>query len=307
MNSRRVTVAATAVLLASLTGVVWMVRLLDTLRAEAPARDVLYVPSPRIVKRLSLGYSGLLADIYWTRVVQYFGTKHHEKSMEYKLLGPLLDITTTLDPQLLPAYQFGAIFLAQQPPEGAGDPDRAVALVQRGIRENPRSWRLYSDLGYIEYIERQDYAAAARAFERGSQVPGALPWMKVMAAVMHQHGGEVETARFLWQKIFESTEDKLIRENAVKHLVALQVDEAVPYLEALLRQYHENTGRRAGNWFEMISAGYLKRVPTDPLGMPFKLTPEGRVEVRDPDSFPFITRGLPPGRQAPTTYEPESK
>ena len=29
---------------------------------------------------MSLGYDGLLADIYWTRAVQYFGSKHHEGS-----------------------------------------------------------------------------------------------------------------------------------------------------------------------------------------------------------------------------------
>ena len=27
---------------------------------------------------MSLGYDGLLADIYWTRAVQYFGGKHHD-------------------------------------------------------------------------------------------------------------------------------------------------------------------------------------------------------------------------------------
>jgi len=308
MNSRRaITLLGTAVLLASMAGAVLMVRRLDDLRLGATARDVLYIPSPMIVKRLSLGYGGLLADIYWTRVVQYFGGKHHERSMEYKLLDPLLDITTTLDPQLVPAYEFGAVFLAQKPPEGAGDPDRAAALVEKGIRANPRSWRLYYNLGYIEYIERKDYVAAARAFERGSQVPGAHPWMKIMAAIMAQHGGEIGTARFLWQHIYESTEDENIKENAVKHLVALQVDEAVPYLEALVRQYHENTGKQAADWFEMISAGYLKGVPADPLGKPFKLLPGGRVEVQDLDSLPFITQGLPPGKESPKFLKSESK
>ena len=42
-------------------------------------QEMLYIPSPKIVKRLSLGYSGLLADVYWTRVVQYFGAKHQAK------------------------------------------------------------------------------------------------------------------------------------------------------------------------------------------------------------------------------------
>ncbi len=308
MNSRRsITVTATAVLLASLAGAVVMVRRLDTLRAGAAARDVLYIPSPTLVKRFSLGYSGLLADIYWTRVVQYFGGKHHERSLEYKLLDPLLDITTTLDPKLLVAYEFGAVFLAQKPPEGAGDPARAVALVQKGIRANPGSWRLYYDLGYIQYIERKDYVAAAQAFQRGSEIPGARSWMKVMAAIMAHHSGELETARFLWRNIYETSEDPRIKENAAKHLIALKVDEEVPYLEALVRQYHENTGKKADNWFEMISAGYLKSMPTDPLGKPYKLMPDGRVEVQDVDSLPFITRGVPPGQKAPIFFKSDKE
>jgi len=70
---------------------------------------------------------------------------------------PLLEITTTLDPHLIVAYEFGSIFVAQQPPEGAGQPDTAVALVERGIRQNPGEWRLYYHLGFIHYLERHDY------------------------------------------------------------------------------------------------------------------------------------------------------
>ena len=65
---------------------------------------------------MSLGYDGLLADIYWTRAVQYFGSKHHEGSRNFDLLAPLLEITTTLDPHLLVAYEYGANFLAPKPP-----------------------------------------------------------------------------------------------------------------------------------------------------------------------------------------------
>jgi hypothetical protein len=303
----KVVAVATALLLVSLAGVVLMVRRLDRVRTGQTLREVLYIPSPQVVKRLSLGYNGLLADIYWTRVVQYFGGKHHERSTEYKLLAPLLDITTTLDPQLLPAYEFGAIFLSQDPPQGAGEPDAAVALVRRGIRANPGSWRLYYNLGYIHYIERKDYKAAAQAFEQGSRIPGARPWMKIMAAIMAQHGGEIATSRYLWEHIYESTTDKNIRENAVRHLAALKVDEEVDYLEALVRQYRENTGNLPASWFQMISTGYLTRLPVDPLGNPYKLTPDGRVEVQDVDSLPFITRGLPPGKEAPKFLKSESK
>ena len=127
--SRRVTAVAAAVLVALMAAQAVLVRRVDQLRASATLQEVLYIPSPEVVKRLSLGYSGLLADIYWTRAVQYFGGKHHARSTNYQLLLPLLQITTTLDPHLIPAYQFGAIFLAQGGTEGAGLPDEAIKLV----------------------------------------------------------------------------------------------------------------------------------------------------------------------------------
>ena len=166
---------------------------------------------------MSAGYSGLVADIYWTRVVQYFGRRVGVAEARFELLPALLDATTTLDPKLLPAYEFGSVFLAQDPPHGAGRPDLAVALMERGIRENPTQWRLYYDLGFVHSINRHDDAAAARAFQRGSEVPGAHPWLKLLAARMAERGGDGETARFLWAKAYEEATDPLIRANALVH------------------------------------------------------------------------------------------
>jgi len=301
---KRTTVVFSALLVLSLAGSAVMLGRVDALRTGATLEEVLYVTSPRTVKRMSLGYHGLMADIYWTRAVQYFGRKHQVRARRYDLLLPLLDITTTLDPQLIPAYEFGSIFLAQQPPEGAGLPDAAVAFVERGIRENPTEWRLYYHLGFIHFVERKDYRAAAAAFQRGSEVPNAHPWMRVLAAAMAQFGGDTRTARFLWQRIYESTQDKLIRSNAVKRLRALEVDEVVPQLEAVVQLYQQRTGHLPASFMEMLSAGYLRALPVDPLGYPYKLMPDGRVEVQSPDDLPFITKGLPPGEQPTFVYTP---
>ncbi len=308
MTARGTTaLVAAMVLAASLAGASLTVRCLDHLRAGATAEEALYVPSPKILQRMSLGYNGLLADIYWTRAVQYFGVHHYVRSKQYKLLKPLLDIATTLDPHLVVAYEFGAVFLAQQPPEGAGDPEAAVRLVERGVRANPSAWRLYYNLGFIHYFERHDDTAAAAAFERGSRVPGALPWMKVMAAHMSQHAGDLQTARFLWSSLYETTENEEIRANAAKHLRALQVDEEVSLLEKLVTGFHQRTGRWPANWAEMVAAGYLRSVPHDPTRRPYRLTPGARVLVQVPEDLPFITQGLPPGEEPSNPRQPESK
>ncbi len=305
-SSRRTTIVAGTLLALCLLGQALTVRRLDRLREGATLQEVLWIPSPKIVKRLSLGYTGLVADIYWTRVVQYFGSKHLAGSQEYKLLEPLLDITTTLDPHLVVAYQFGSVFVAQQPPQGAGDPDGAAALVERGIRENPDSWRLYYGLGFIHYMERHDYKAAQQAFQRGSQIPGAHPFMKVLAASMAQRAGERETAFYLWTMIYDTSTDRLMRENALRRLESLKVDDDVDQLETLVRNYRAQTGHDPASWFEMMSAGWLRGLPLDPRGHPYKLMPGGRVEVQSRDDFPFITRGLPPGAQPSPLLTPET-
>ncbi|HXZ27117.1 MAG TPA: hypothetical protein VEG08_03855 [Terriglobales bacterium] len=305
-SSRRITTVFSALLLLCLAGQALSVRRLDRLREGATLQEVLWIPSPKIVKRLSLGYTGLMADIYWTRAVQYFGGKHHARSQEYKLLEPLLDITTTLDPHLVVAYQFGSIFISQRPPQGAGDPDAAAAFVERGIRENPDAWRLYYGLGFIHYLERHDYKAAQEAFQRGSQVPGAHPFMKVLAASMAQRAGERETAFYLWTMIYDTSTDRMMRDNALRRLESLRVDDDVDHLEALVRRYQAQTGHPPASWFEMIAAGELPGLPLDPLGKPYKLAPGGRVEVQSPGDFPFITRGLPPGVAPSPLLAPEA-
>lgn len=290
-----ITVTLTITLLACMAGAVLLLRRIDRMRAGATLEEVLYIPSPAVLKRMSLGYGGLVADVYWTRAVQYFGGKHRQHAMRYDLLAPLLDITTELDPHLLVAYRFGSIFLAQKPPEGAGLPDKAADLVERGIRANPNTWQLYYDLGFLQYMELHNPTAAAQAFERGSRVPGTHPFLKVLAAAMAQQAGNVETARMLWTMTYETSEDPMLRGNALKHLRALRVDDDVPRLEALIEQYARRAGHLPTSFLDLVQAGYLRGIPVDPLGYPYKLTRDGRVEVQQPDSLPFITKGLPPG------------
>ena len=300
MNSRRTTIVACVLLLAMLAGSVLTLGRVDRLRSKAGLQEVLYFSSPKVLKRLSLGYEGLMADIYWTRAVQYFGRRHRQRAEEYKLLAPLLEITTSLDPHLVIAYQFGANFLSAKPPNGAGMPERAVELVESGIRANPEEWRLYYNLGFIYYLELHDYGKAAEAFERGSKIPHAHPFLKVMAANMAQHAGETEMARMLWITTFESTQDRQIKFNAVAHLRALRVDDDVSGLEKLADQYRQRTGRWPASFAELVSAGMLGGLPADPTGRAYRLMPDGRVEVRNPEELPFITKGVPPGYQPGT-------
>ncbi len=289
--SRRITVAASILLVFCLTSSVVLLRSIDRQRTGATLEEVLYISSPTLLKRLSLGYDGLLADVYWTRAVQYFGDKLTRGSEHFDLLAPLLEITTTLDPHLLVAYEYGSNFLAPKIPGGAGQPLRAVKLAEFGIRNNPNQWHLYYDLGFIYYMELQDYPNAAAAFAEGAKVPNAHPVMRIMAAKMAQHAGNLETARLMWVTTYQTTLDPNVKSNAVAHLNALQVDEDVTSLEALVAHYRDKTGHLPQSFSDLEAANMLRGVPVDPLGHTYKLMPDGHVEVRVPDDLPFIEKG----------------
>ena len=119
--------------------------------------------------------------------------------------------------------------------------------------------------------------------------------MRVLAAQMAQHAGEFDTARMLWSATYQNSQDKQIRANAIEHLRALRVDEDVTHLQEAVTRFGQRTGRLPAGMAELLNAEGVRGIPVDPDRHPYKLTPEGRVELRVPDDFPFATRGLPPG------------
>jgi hypothetical protein len=297
--SRRITITASILLIACLTGSVLLLRQLDRERQGATLEEVLYISSPTLLKRMSLGYDGLLADVYWTRAVQYFGDKLTRGSEHFNLLAPLLEITTTLDPHLLVAYEYGSNFLAPKLPGGADQPQRAIKLMEFGIRNNPNQWHLYYDLGFIYYMDLGDYAGAEKAFAAGAKVPNTHQIMPLMAAKMAEHAGNIQTARLMWVSTYQTTHDPLVKSNAVAHLNALQVDEDVTILESLVSHYREKAGHLPRSFSDLEAANLLRGIPTDPVGHTYRLTLDGQVEVRVPDDLPFIEKGIPIGYVQP--------
>lgn len=296
---RTTTVTAAGCLAISMIACILLLRHIDEIRPPAIIDDALYISSPKMVKAASLGFDGMMACIYWTRTVQYFGERHFNHEHTYNELAPLLEITTALDPRLFPAYEFGTSFLAPASPQGAGEPARAIQLMQYGIRHNPDNWKLYYNLGFIYYTEIKDYEKASQVFAQGAEVPNANPLMKVLAAKMAGHAGDLATARLLWSSSYESSRDTLVRQNAIEHLRAIQVEEDVTRLQSAVTRFGERTGRLPASMRELAAAERWPGIPLDPDGHPYKLTSRGLVVVENPDDFNFLTKGLPPGYKPP--------
>jgi len=254
-------------------------------------RDDLLLRSPSAVKEMSFGYDSLLADIYWTRAVQYYGARFAKKGATFELLWPLLEITTTLDPKLIIAYRFGAIFLSEKGTGGAGRPDLAIELVKRGIAANPEEWHLDLDLGFLYYWRMKDYASAAQAFLAASNKPNAPSWLAITAVRVAQKGGSIETSRIIWSEIYESNRDPKIREKALETLQGLKAEQDEMNLNEVAAEYEKRFGRRPASTSDLRSAGLLNGIPVDPLGYPYVFGADGKAALH-PDSTVVIPQDL---------------
>jgi hypothetical protein len=248
----------------------------------AVEKEELLLSSPSAIEKLSLGYDSLLADIYWTRTIQYYGSRLEAQSRDFPLLWPLLDVTTTLDPKLIVAYRFGAIFLSE-PVAGPNRTDLAIRLVQRGIKANPDNWHLNGDLGFLYYWRMKDYREAAATYFDGSKKPNAPAWLGMMAARVSAMGGSIETSRMMWSEIYASTQDPHVRKKAAEELEDLKVQDDEQHLDELAREYQKQFGRYPTSSEELRRAGLLGGIPVDPQGYPYIFGPDGK-SGQDPQS-----------------------
>lgn len=232
------------------------------------------------------GMDGLVADWYFVRALQYIGYKLLQKKGDInlddlsdinpRLLYPLLDSATDLDPNYLIAYSYGAIVLP------AIDPQKAIAIAKKGIANNPTQWRLYQYLGYV-YWRLKQFDNAAAAFEQGASIEGAPPFMRLMAAAMRNAGGSRPTARTIYSEMLKGSDDDAVRSTAQKNLLELDSLDERDAIDAALNAFKQRTGRCAQSFAEIEPILMAVDLPD---GREFRIDAGGHIV--DPTDAPYL-------------------
>jgi tetratricopeptide (TPR) repeat protein len=256
----------------------------------AMEEEKLYVTGAA-ARRMSLGFNGLIADWYWMRSLQYVGRKiiNHPgelqlddlQARDLKLLYPLLDTATTLDPQFEAAYEYGGVVLP------AINDEDAIRLLKKGIENNPSYWRFHQYLGYI-YWKRGDYKAASAVYGEGARIAGAPSWMQQMSARMQAEGGSRALAREMYERIRNESDDANVREMAARRILQSYSFDDRDAIRHILEDFKQRHGRCVANWREVapqLSVAQLpdngrfqfdsSGAPLDPAGTAYLLVKNG--------------------------------
>lgn len=174
----------------------------DTLNTED---ELIHLPvNPSAARMAAPADPGFTADLIWLRTSYYFGV-HALTDNRYFFLHYLLDLITDLSPRWELPYVFGAVAL----PVASEAADDALYLLDKGIANNPETWKLLFLKGYILWQYKKEPVRAAEAFFTASLMKGAPKYLASLSATLATRAGERELALRFIAMALQSIEDPL--------------------------------------------------------------------------------------------------
>ncbi len=193
--------------------------------------------TPVSIGQMFLGFRKLAAGLIWIQVDEAF----HKGEMQRMI--PLMRTTVLLDPNFVDAYLIGAWnvaynLTAQMAPtpdylmkyapkygDWVGNRERAyhnaADFLKDGIRNNPRDYRLYFDLGYAVYAEKLNDHMNAVTYLTEATKQRHESWVRRMLYHSLQANGQFEEARAGWEDYLRANPDHAVAQRMIPINTAL--------------------------------------------------------------------------------------
>ncbi len=247
------------------------------------------VPLPASALKLAaLDYRNLVADWLFSTTLSFHGGKLTRKEPideeTYRIIYRRLDVASELDPYFVDPYYFGQAVLTW----GAGMPQEANQLLDRGRRFRPDQWIFPFFMGFNAFYFLHDQTQAAAYLMEASRHPDGPPLAALLAARLAAHGGDTKTSIEFLQQLVAKTDDPGTRRLIARRLEALN---GVRLLERAVERYQTEFGAAPNTVSDLVARGILSRLPTDPYGGSFYLDSNGKVWTTS--DLKSVSRGSP--------------
>ena len=250
------------------------VRMASIPREDPLGRELLYLPSPEMLKFLSLGNPGLAADILYLWSIQYYSLfQPHERFLYLETISNLI---TDLDPLYVDAYRIGALIMEIQTGGDQRELKRAVRhLFDKGLRNLPDDWSLAESAAWDLFMRFRDREAALHYAEIAAQNPEAPARIKRMVGVWRDKEGvwSVDDSIAYWRAAVENAVDDYDRKMCLSKLYDAVFTKDRQRIDPLLAA-HTRTSGSCADWGGLIREGLLDQVPLDFFGNAYGIDPD---------------------------------
>jgi hypothetical protein len=244
-------------------------RHLDHLNAErSVAGEFRYLPKGDYLKVAVLGYDQLAADLLWLKAIQVMGEKKIVQ-LDTEWLYQVLDVITTLDPKFDYIYQLGSVYLSML----ANRADLAVQLLEKGVVDNPEVWQLHFYLGFNQFYFLGHFKEAADAMAKAAALPGRPNFVPLLASRLYAHAEEPELALVFLEQMYQLSKDDQVRAQLRARMQEVTVERDLKMLDQAVQHFHEQHHRFPVALSELVTAGLLTELPSEPFGGRYYLDP----------------------------------
>jgi hypothetical protein len=221
---------------------------------------------------LSFGFPNFLGDLVWLEAVQVSGNRKMTRN-DYDRLSDLLSTVIRFDPRFVVPYLLGGIVLGESP----GHAGAALDLLTQGARQFPAEWRFPFYTGYIQYFSLGNPEEGGMALLRAARIPGSPEYFPLLASRMLAEGNRPETALAFLQEITARETDPRRKASLEERIRRVVVERDLQSMEMAIAEYTSRVGAPPRTLADLVQSGMLSRIPEEPYGGKYVLTPDGRV------------------------------
>ena len=190
---KKTTIAAIIITLFAYTGSKHLVD--QRMTARKLDVDIRYLPSPKILNLISIGYKPAFADMFWIEALNYFGAQLSSKTRTYQYLSSYIDLILPLDPLFTMFYEWAAtVFIYNALPITKESVSKSTTYANIGIqnlaKEGRYSFNVISKAAFNYALEAQDYKNSIPYFEMAGRVFPDRRDMLLIGATYASNAGE---------------------------------------------------------------------------------------------------------------------
>jgi len=266
-------ILVTALLLGAAVGAEWKMQHLS--REDPLGRELLYVPTYRGVKILSLGNEGLAADLFYLWAIQYYSM--YAPNERFLYLQTMFNLITDLDPLYFDAYSLGGLVMQMASGHNPSSHRQSVIdLYDKGVRHIADDFRLAEIAAWDLHTVWKDDEAATHFLEIAIARPGAPDRIKRVLGRWRDgaHLWSFDESIMYWLEAISDATSEKDQSYARSHLYDSIRDRDQFVMNPILKTYEIVHGECPVDFDVFVSMGILSSVPVDFFGDPYLVEPE---------------------------------
>jgi hypothetical protein len=245
-----------------------------------------YFPEAKAVSLVAADQKYTVATWATLKVLLYFGALIEKAKGEtlyasepdFAGMFKILQTAVRLDPYDMDAYYFAQAAFTWE----TGHFKEVNDLLEYGMKYRTWDYQLPFFVGFNYGYFLHDYRNAALYMGKAAEIAKEQQFATLAARYFYEAGEDDLAIRFIdyMKKSAKDDNEKKLYEVRRKALVGVKT------IKAAVRAFRKDHGRNPSGLRELVSAGYLTKLPQDPYGGQFYLEPDGMV--RSTSKFAFI-------------------